>query len=141
MLIFIGVILVALAISALWLNRTIMIEDRWVDTMAPLAQNSAIQDYVAKSTADAIFANVDIQKYVADALGTPAVAAAAPGADDAHHQRHPELHQRGGHQVHALVAVRDRLGEDAATLAQGVHGGHLGQVHRGRHQAGRHGHP
>jgi hypothetical protein len=70
LLIFIGVLLVSLAISALWLNRTIMDENRWVDTMAPLAQNTAIQDYVAKSTADAIFANVNIQQYVADALGT-----------------------------------------------------------------------
>jgi hypothetical protein len=69
-LIVIGVLLVSLAISALWLNRTIMDENRWVDTMAPLAQNTAIQDYVAKSTADAIFANVNIQQYVADALGT-----------------------------------------------------------------------
>jgi hypothetical protein len=70
LLIAIGVLLVAFAISAMWLNRTIMDENRWVDTMAPLAQNVAVQDYVAKSASDAIFANVDIQQYVAEALGT-----------------------------------------------------------------------
>jgi hypothetical protein len=70
LLIIIGVLLVSLAISALWLNRTIMDENRWVDTMTPLAQNVAVQDYVAKSASDAIFANVNIEQYVADALGT-----------------------------------------------------------------------
>jgi hypothetical protein len=70
LLIIIGVLMVSLAISAMWLNRTIMDENRWVDTMAPLAQNVAVQDYVAKSASDAIFANVNIQQYVADALGT-----------------------------------------------------------------------
>jgi hypothetical protein len=70
LLIIIGVLLVSLAISALWLNRTIMDENRWVDTMAPLAQNVAVQDYVAKSASDAIFANINVQQYVADALAT-----------------------------------------------------------------------
>lgn len=70
LLIIIGVVLVALAVSALWLNRTVMDENRWVDTMTPLAQNAAIQEYVAKSASDAIFANINIQQYVAEALGT-----------------------------------------------------------------------
>jgi len=70
LVIIIGVLLVALAVSAIWLNRTIMDEDRWVETMAPLAQNADIQDYVAKTASDAIFANINIQQYVAEALAT-----------------------------------------------------------------------
>ena len=47
MLILFGAILFGLAVSAVWLNRTVMNEDRWVNTVAPLAQDVAIQDYVA----------------------------------------------------------------------------------------------
>lgn len=67
-LILIGVILVSLSVSALWLNRTLMDETRFVETLSPLAQNVAIQDWVAKSSTDAIFANVDIEGYVKQAL-------------------------------------------------------------------------
>ena len=70
LLVFIGVLLVSLSVSAVWLNRTIMDENRWVETMAPLAQNVAIQDWVAKSASDAVFANVNIEQYVAQALST-----------------------------------------------------------------------
>jgi len=68
LLILIGVLLVSLSVSAIWLNRTIMDENRFVETLAPLAQNVAIQDWVAKSSTDAIFANVDIESYVKQAL-------------------------------------------------------------------------
>ena len=68
LLVIIGVLLVSMSISAIWLNRTIMDEKRWVETMAPLAKDAAIQDWVAKSTTDAIFANVDIKGYVEQAL-------------------------------------------------------------------------
>lgn len=66
--IFLGVVLVSAAISAVWLNRTIMDEDRWVQTMAPLAQDAGIQDYVATKATDSLFAAVDIHAYVAKAL-------------------------------------------------------------------------
>jgi hypothetical protein len=67
-LIVIGSILFGLAISAVWLNRTIMNEDRWVATVAPLAQDVAIQDYVATKASEAIITGVDIQGYVDQAL-------------------------------------------------------------------------
>ncbi len=67
-LIVIGVLLFSMAISAIWLNRTIMDENRWVDTVAPLAQDPAIQDYVAATASNAIFNAVDIQSYVSQAL-------------------------------------------------------------------------
>jgi len=67
-LIVIGVLLFALAVSAVWLNRTIMDENRFVDTLAPLAQETSIQDYVASSATKAIFDNVDIEMYVRQAM-------------------------------------------------------------------------
>jgi len=67
-LIVIGVLLFSLAISAIWLNRTIMDENRWVETVAPLAQDPAIQSYVANTASNAIFNAVDIQSYVEQAL-------------------------------------------------------------------------
>lgn len=70
LLIVIGVLVFSMAISALWLNRTVMDENRWVDTVAPLAQDTAIQDYVAATASSAIFNAVDIQSYVQKALTT-----------------------------------------------------------------------
>jgi len=67
-LILIGVVLVALSISALWLNRTIMDENRFVDTFSPLAREVSIQDWVATTSTQAIFDNVDIEGYVKQAL-------------------------------------------------------------------------
>ena len=64
----IGVVVLAAAISAVWLNQTVMDENRWVETMAPLAQNASIQDYVATTATNSLFAAVDIQGYVAKAL-------------------------------------------------------------------------
>ena len=64
-----GVVMLAVAISAVWLNRTVMDEDRWVDTMAPLAREASIQDYVATKASDSLFSAVDIKGYVEFVLG------------------------------------------------------------------------
>jgi hypothetical protein len=80
-LIVIGVLLFSISIAALWLNRTVMDENRWVETMAPLAQDVAIQDYVANSASNAIFSAIDIQTYVDQALASlpaPAKILSAP---------------------------------------------------------------
>ena len=80
-LIVIGALLFSMAISAIWLNRTIMDENRWVETVAPLAQDPAIQDYVAASASNAIFDAVDVQALVKQALAplpSQAVILAAP---------------------------------------------------------------
>lgn len=65
----IAVVLVSLSIVAVWLNLTIMDEDGWVDTVAPLAKDPAIQDYFAISASNALLRSVDVQslvdKYVA----------------------------------------------------------------------------
>jgi|GEM_PF-1264645 len=63
-----GAILFGLAVSAVWLNRTVMNEDRWISTVGPLAREASIQDYVATKASDTIIASVDIQGYVNQAL-------------------------------------------------------------------------
>lgn len=63
-----GVVLLFSAISAVWLNRTVMDENRWVETMAPLAKDPAIQNYVATTASNALLKSVDIQSYVTQGL-------------------------------------------------------------------------
>lgn len=67
-LIVLGVLLFTLAISASWLSHTIMDEDRWVATVAPLAQDPAIQDYVATEASSRFLKAVDVESYVKQAL-------------------------------------------------------------------------
>ncbi|NTU71203.1 MAG: hypothetical protein HGB10_05230 [Coriobacteriia bacterium] len=63
-----GVLMFGMAVSAVWLNRTVMDEDRWVATVAPLAQDVSIQNYVAAKASETIISSVDIQGYVGKAL-------------------------------------------------------------------------
>jgi len=67
-LIVLGVLTLSVAISAVWLNRTVMEENRWVETVAPLAQDPEIQDYVATRASTAIFGTADVEGYVAKVL-------------------------------------------------------------------------
>lgn len=59
-LLIVGALLVAAAVGALWLNRTIMDTDRWVETVAPLAEEPAIQDAIATAVTEAVFEEVDV---------------------------------------------------------------------------------
>jgi hypothetical protein len=67
-LIVIGVLLFTLAISASWLSNTILDEDQWVATVAPLARDAAIQDYVATEASDAFLKAIDVETNVKQAL-------------------------------------------------------------------------
>lgn len=67
-LIVIGVLFFTLAISASWLSHTIMDEDQWVTTVAPLAEDPAIQDYVATEASNGFLKAIDVESYVKQAL-------------------------------------------------------------------------
>jgi len=54
-------LLFAIAVPAVWLNRVVMDTDTWVATMAPLAEDPAIQDAVATATSDAVIEALDAQ--------------------------------------------------------------------------------
>ncbi|MGV8083046.1 MAG: hypothetical protein AB2L09_05365 [Coriobacteriia bacterium] len=71
-LIIIGSLLLALSVPAVWINRTIMNTDNWVATVAPLAEDPAIQNAVAVSVSDAIIEAADpearVEQYLPDQL-------------------------------------------------------------------------
>ena len=77
-LLLIGAILLQTAVAAVWLNRTVMDTDRWVETVAPLADDPAIQDAIATSVTQAVFENVDVVGIAEDALPEELQFLAAP---------------------------------------------------------------
>lgn len=66
--IIIGALLIGFSIPAVWLNRTVMDTDRWVDTLGPLADDPAIQTLVSDAASDAILERVDVESYLRDLL-------------------------------------------------------------------------
>ena len=57
-------ILVPLAMVAFWGQRSITDTERWVTTVAPLAQDQAIRDQVANAATEAILKQIGSQNYV-----------------------------------------------------------------------------
>jgi hypothetical protein len=55
----VAALLFAISVPALWLNRVVFDTETWVETVAPLAQEPAIQDAVAAAAADAIIEQLD----------------------------------------------------------------------------------
>jgi hypothetical protein len=84
-LIVLGCLLAAIAVPAVWLDRTVTDTNVWVDTMAPLAQDTAVQNYVADTATTALFQQVDVQQLAEQALPpklvpfAPAIAGAVKG--------------------------------------------------------------
>ncbi len=79
-LLVIGLVLFALALPTVWINRTIMNTDQWVATVGPLAQDPAIQNAVADKVSTALFANVDVEGQIRSLLPTALAPIAAPAA-------------------------------------------------------------
>jgi hypothetical protein len=80
-LIVLGAAVLSVSVAAVWINRTIMDEDRWVATVAPLAQDPDIQAYAAQQASNAIIGSVDIQgrvQQILSPLPTQAQALATP---------------------------------------------------------------
>jgi hypothetical protein len=63
-LVIVGCLLAALAVTAVWLDNTVLNTDTWVATVGPLASEPAIQNYVADQATAALFAQVDVKSYV-----------------------------------------------------------------------------
>jgi hypothetical protein len=84
-LIVLGSVIAAVAVPAVWLDRTVTDTNVWVDTTAPLAQDPAVQTYVADTATNALFQQVDVQKLAEQALPpklapfAPAIAGAVKG--------------------------------------------------------------
>jgi len=74
----IGTLLVPIAISGLWARNLVVNTDRYVETVAPLSSDPAIQDAVINRTSDAVTEAVDVPKLVDDAIGPKGKVLAAP---------------------------------------------------------------
>ena len=66
------------SVVGVWLNRTITDTDRYVETVAPLVRDPAIQKAVAARLEKALYANVDIEAEVQQVLPERATVLAAP---------------------------------------------------------------
>lgn len=77
-LLLIGLVLFALAVPTIWINRTIMDTDQWVATVGPLAEDPAIQNAIADKVSAALFAKVDVEAQIRTALGSVLPTALAP---------------------------------------------------------------
>ncbi len=76
-LIVLGCLLAAVAVPAIWLDRTVKDQAVWVDTVAPLAQDPGVQNYVADTATNALFQQVNVQALAEQAL-PPKLAPFAP---------------------------------------------------------------
>src|SRR5215208_6852172 len=69
-----------LAIFALWANRQLLDTDNWTDTSANLLEDDAIRDQLSIFLVDELYANIDVQARIEEALPPRADALAAPAA-------------------------------------------------------------
>jgi hypothetical protein len=80
-------VLAPVSVASVWANAVISDTNRYVETVAPLAKDPAVQNAVANEVTTAIFDNLDVQALTTDALNTlaaqprvpPRVAQALPG--------------------------------------------------------------
>jgi hypothetical protein len=77
-LLLVGVLLVPLSLSAVWVRNTLLDTDQYVATIGPLAGNSEIQHGLADRVTTALFADGTVEKRVAAVLPARATVLAAP---------------------------------------------------------------
>ena len=77
-LLVVGMVLTPVGILALFLRNELADPGRYIHTVKPLSSNPAIQSYVADEITKELFARVDIDTYVKDALPERAQALAGP---------------------------------------------------------------
>jgi len=98
-LIVVGVVLAPVAAVGAWVRVALVDTDRFVATLAPLAEDPAVQDLVIERTTAAVEARVDVDGLVADLFGGLAVLDLPPRAAAAL----PLLESSAAAGVHALI--------------------------------------
>ncbi len=83
-LVVLSALLVPISVLTVWAVRTITNTDQYVATMAPLAREQVVTDYVAIRATDVLFQKVDVQGHLNTALPPKASFAAAPIASQVH---------------------------------------------------------
>lgn len=63
-----SILLFAVAVPATWARRTLLDTDRYVATVAPLAQDPAVQEYLARTVTEQVFTALDVQAKLAASL-------------------------------------------------------------------------
>lgn len=80
MLVVFATLFAFLAIFALWANRQLLDTDNWTDTSAELLEDDAIREQLSIFLVDQLYANIDLQGRIEEALPPRADALAAPAA-------------------------------------------------------------
>ena len=78
-LISVATLLAFLAIFAIWANRQLLNTENWTETSSELLENDAIREQVSIFLVDELYANVDVQDRIEEAL-PPRAAPLAPAA-------------------------------------------------------------
>jgi hypothetical protein len=63
-----AVLLFAVAVPGTWARRTVLDTDRYVATVGPLANDPAVQEYLARTVTDQLFIALDIEAKLAETL-------------------------------------------------------------------------
>ena len=79
-LITLGSVLALLAIFAVWANRQLLDTENWTETSSALLEDEAIQGQTAVFLVDELYANVDVEGQLEEALPPRAQSLAAPAA-------------------------------------------------------------
>ncbi|MCL4473288.1 MAG: hypothetical protein M1539_00600 [Actinobacteria bacterium] len=77
-LIVLGCLVATCAVAVVWLNQVVVDTDKYVDTVAPLSEDPAIKDAVARSATDQLFARANAEQLTREALPDRADFLAAP---------------------------------------------------------------
>jgi hypothetical protein len=73
-------LLAFVAILAIWVNRQVLDTDHWTDSSSQMLENPVIRDRVAAFLVDELYANVDVEAQVREALPPRAQPLAGPAA-------------------------------------------------------------
>jgi hypothetical protein len=125
-------ILVPISVVGVWMRNTLLHTDRYVDTMAPLAQNQAVQDALATRVTNALVEGTDLEDQVSDALPQRARVAApfiVGGAEQVVHaaalrlvesDQFSNLWEQANRRAHSrVVAVLEGKGTDSVSTKNG----------------------
>ncbi len=77
-LIILGCLTVTIAVAVVWLNQEVFSTDKYVETIAPLSQDPAIKDAVARSATNQLFERANAEQLTREALPDRADFLAAP---------------------------------------------------------------
>jgi hypothetical protein len=63
-----AVLLFSVAVPGTWARRTLLDTDRYVATVAPLARDAAVQEYLARTVTEEVFTALQVEDRLAEAL-------------------------------------------------------------------------